>query len=105
MSMSPPLGTLVSGGGSTSGACTRRYYSRRQSALANQNAVNKFTYVDVVVIRGTAPAPLEAGRKAWIIATFESLADRPGSAFAGIPPGAAYSIEFEDGSTAEVHES
>lgn len=38
----------------------------------------------------------------WVVGVFD---DRPGGYFDQFPPGTIYSIEFEDGSSVEVHES
>ncbi len=64
----------------------------------------KFTYDDIVMIRGGAPAKFRPGARAWVIAVFETREKRPGKYFDAFPNGAVYTIEFEDGFTAEVHE-
>lgn len=64
--------------------------------------MTKFTYDDIVNVISSAPAELRPGARAWIVGVFE---DRPGKYFESFPPGIVYSIEFEDGSSLEVHES
>jgi len=67
--------------------------------------MTKFIYDDVVTVH-TAPSHFpNPGAKGWVIAVFPDRASRPGSAFEKFPDGPVYTIEFEDGSTAEVHES
>ena len=62
-----------------------------------------FTFNDVVRIKATAPAMCRPGALAWIIAVFTE--SRPGSSFDEFPPGTVYSVEFEDGSAIDIHES
>lgn len=64
--------------------------------------MNKYTYDDVVKVLDTAPTELRPGMKAWVVGVFE---DRPGKYFDIFPPGVVYTIEYEDGSSAEIHES
>jgi hypothetical protein len=61
----------------------------------------KFTYNDIVRVKpGTEAA---TGRdRAWVVGIFE---DRPGDYFNKFPDGVIYTVEFEDGSSTEVHES
>jgi hypothetical protein len=63
--------------------------------------MSKFDYGDVVRVVGDAPAHLGPGQKAWIVGVF---GDRPGKYFDQFPEGIVYSIEYEDGSSLEVHE-
>lgn len=65
----------------------------------------KFTYDDIVRIRKDSPGLLRPGERAWIIAVFEDKNARPGNAFDAFPEGTVYTIEFEDGTTEEIHES
>ena len=61
----------------------------------------KFTYDDIV--RVSEPANSQScGRKAWVVGVFET---RPGPYFDKFPPGPVYTVEFEDGSSEEVHET
>lgn len=64
--------------------------------------MTKFTYDDIVKVVVQAPEALRPGKRAWIVGVFD---DRPGSYFDKFPPGTVYSIEFEDGSSLEIHES
>ena len=64
----------------------------------------RFTYGDVVLVRAEPIAQSMAGKRAWIIAVFPDRASRPGSALDALPDGPAYTVEFEDGTTAELHE-
>jgi hypothetical protein len=61
----------------------------------------KFTYNDVVRVKDDAAVGLRRDR-AWIVGIFE---DRPGPYFDKFPEGVVYTIEFEDGTSGEVHES
>jgi hypothetical protein len=62
----------------------------------------KFNYDDIVRVKANARAELRPGERAWIVSVFEQ---RPkGSYFDRFPEGVVYSIEFEDGSSTEVHE-
>jgi len=61
-----------------------------------------FNYDDVVKVRRDASSELRPGAKAWIVGVFET---RPGKFFDKFPEGIVYSIEFEDGSSIEIHEA
>jgi hypothetical protein len=61
----------------------------------------KFNYDDVVQVRSDASSELRPGAKAWIVSVFET---RPGPYFNKFPEGVVYTIEFEDGSSLEIHE-
>lgn len=61
----------------------------------------KFSYDDIVQVRLTANSDLRPGAKAWIVGVFDT---RPGPYFDKFPEGAVYTIEFEDGSSLEIHE-
>jgi hypothetical protein len=61
----------------------------------------KFTYNDIVKVSGDAGPELRRGR-AWVVGIFEQ---RPGHYFDRFPDGVVYTIEFEDGTSEEVHES
>ncbi|MDP3669273.1 MAG: hypothetical protein Q8R69_06250 [Telluria sp.] len=60
----------------------------------------KFSYNDIVRVRLEAPPELRRDR-GWIVGIFE---DRPGPYFDKFPKGVVYTIEFEDGTSDEVHE-
>ena len=62
-----------------------------------------FTYDDTVVVLPSVGVPTLVGRKASIVGIFEE--PRTGSFFEKFPPGVVYSVEFEDGSSMEIHES
>ena len=64
--------------------------------------MTKFTYDDIVKVLADAPSDQRPGERAWVVGVFE---DRPGKYFGAFPPGIVYSIEFEDGSSIQVHES
>ena len=64
--------------------------------------MTKFTYDDVVKVLESAPAELRPGCKAWIVGVFEKPS---GKYFSAFPDGVVYTVEFEDGSSTEVHES
>ena len=64
--------------------------------------MTKFTYNDIVKISKYASKKSRPGEKAWIIGVFE---ERPGKYFDSFPEGTVYSIEFEDGTSIEIHES
>lgn len=60
-----------------------------------------FNYDDIVKVRSSAINGLHSGKKAWIVGIFET---RPGPYFDKFPEGVVYSIEFEDGTSMEIHE-
>ncbi len=62
----------------------------------------KFTYNDIVRVRERASS--RAGLRAWVIAVFADRQARPGATLQAFPEGPVYTVEFEDGSTAEMHE-
>lgn len=66
--------------------------------------MSKFFYDDVVKVVDSASAELRPGCKAWVVGIFETQ-DRQGNYFNKFPEGVVYTIEFEDGSSTEVHES
>ncbi|OOG49137.1 hypothetical protein B0E50_06990 [Rhodanobacter sp. C01] len=66
-----------------------------------EGADMKFTYDDIVWA-SEASNPQVPRRKAWIVGIFES---RPGPYFDQFPPGPVYTVEFEDGSSTEIHEA
>lgn len=63
----------------------------------------KFNYDNVVRVCFDAPVALRPGSKAWIVGvTAES--NRRGSHYDAFKPGDVYTIEFEDGTSIDVHE-
>jgi hypothetical protein len=60
----------------------------------------KFTYNDIV--RVSTDSEQRFTKKAWIVGIFETRPE--GGYFDRFPEGVVYSIEFEDGSSIEVHE-
>ena len=64
--------------------------------------VPKFNYGGTVKIRVDASDELRPGSRAWIVGVFET---RPGPYFDKFPPGIVYTVEYEDGSAQQVHES
>jgi hypothetical protein len=61
-----------------------------------------FDYDDIVKVRDNADLDQRPNAKAWIVGIFET---RPGEYFNKFPEGIIYSIEFEDGSSIEIHEA
>jgi hypothetical protein len=61
-----------------------------------------FNYDDIVKVRIQADKELRPGEKAWIVGIYE---DRPGPYFDKFPAGVVYSIEYEDGTSTQVHET
>jgi hypothetical protein len=61
----------------------------------------KFTYNDIVKVSEDAD-PLLRRDRAWVVGIFEH---RPSRYFDRFPDGVVYTIEFEDGTSEEVHES
>ncbi len=50
----------------------------------------------------SATPEMRPGEKAWIVGVFES---QPGKYFEKFPEGVVYTIEFEDGTSTEAHET
>jgi hypothetical protein len=63
----------------------------------------KFTWHNSVQIQGGAPADLRPGSPASIVGVVEK-GERQGSYFDCFPEGVICTVEFEDGSSVEVHE-
>ena len=61
----------------------------------------KFNYDDTVRVCPDVIPELRPGATAWVVGVFET---RSGSYFDKFPDGVIYTIEFEDGSSADVHE-
>ncbi|WP_095207330.1 hypothetical protein BGP89_14335 [Luteimonas sp. JM171] len=65
--------------------------------------MSKFDFDDIVcAIAGLPESRL--GLKAWIVG-ITSPESRRGSYYEQFPPGEIYTVEFEDGSSVDVHES
>ena len=62
----------------------------------------KFNYDDIVYVRPEANIGSRAGKRAWIVGIFEKRPE--GGYFDQFPTGVVYTLEFEDGSSIEVHE-
>lgn len=62
----------------------------------------KFNYGDIVLVSSGSAAEIRPGDRAWVVGVFEQRPE--GGYFDKFPLGVVYSIEFEDGSCAEVHE-
>jgi hypothetical protein len=62
----------------------------------------KFTYDDIVRVLVSSSTKLTTSKKAWVVAVIEKSL---GSHFDQFPPGVVYTVEFEDGSATDVHES
>jgi len=62
----------------------------------------QFAYDDVVRVRPTAELVSRVGHRAWVVGIFAE--PRPGAYFERFPRGVVYTVEFEDGSSAEIHE-
>ena len=67
--------------------------------------MSKYAYDEIVIVREGIASGVPSGTKGWVIAVFADTASRPGTAFDHFPDGAVYTLELEDGSTAELHES
>ncbi len=63
----------------------------------------KFIYDDVVEILPNQGVVDRIGEQAWVVGIFEKKPD--GQYFKSFPEGVIYSVEFEDGSSTEVHEN
>jgi len=62
----------------------------------------KFDYDDIVRVHPGAPAAARPGERAWVVGILENGPKR--GYFDTFPPGVIYLVEFEDGSSTEVHE-
>lgn len=63
-----------------------------------------FTWDDIVIVTEAAPKHLRPGSRAWIVGV-SGEDQRSGSYREQFPTGTVYTIEFEDGSDAQAHES
>ncbi|WP_339834724.1 hypothetical protein [uncultured Parvibaculum sp.] len=66
--------------------------------------MTSFTFGDIVRVKNEASQELRPDAKAWIVMVHAGPT-RWGAYFETFPPGVVYSIEYEDGSSTEVHES
>lgn len=66
-------------------------------------AMPKFTWGDLVRISEGAPAKVRPGSAAEVVGLSEE-SERRGSYLDQFPRGVVYTVEFEDGNSAEVHE-
>lgn len=64
--------------------------------------MTKYSYNDTVRVRHDSGSVDNRGRTAWIVGIFEH---RPGPYFDKFPDGVVYSVEFDDGSSTEFHET
>ena len=62
----------------------------------------KFSYDDIVRIKPNAEFSSRRNERAWIVGIFEKWP--VGGYFDKFPIGVVYSVEFEDGTSTEVHE-
>lgn len=62
----------------------------------------KFTWDDRVIVRCTGEQAQRNGACAWIVGV--TAEPRQGKYYEQFPPGAVYSVEFEDGMALEIHE-
>lgn len=69
-----------------------------------KESVPKFTWGDIVRISDNAPAIMRPGSPAEIVGISEQH-QRHGSYLRQFPSGVVYTVEFEDGNDAGVHES
>lgn len=63
----------------------------------------KFTYDDVVRIRADAALVLRPGSRAWVVGV-TAADNRCGVYYDAFKPGNVYTIEYEDGSSIDLHE-
>lgn len=64
---------------------------------------SKFTYGDIVKIKLTSLKRSREGAQAWIVGVFDTE-EMKGGYFDQFDQGIVYTIEFEDGSSIEIHE-
>jgi hypothetical protein len=67
-------------------------------------AMTRFTWNDIVSLTSDAPIVGRRRQRAWVVGIHD-VDHRTGEFFLEFPPGNVYTVEFEDGSSAEVHES
>jgi hypothetical protein len=61
----------------------------------------RFTYNDIVRISKTSSPSQRCGERAWVVAVIE---DRDRFPLAQFHPGVVYTVEFENGDAADIHE-
>lgn len=61
-----------------------------------------FTYSDIVMVSHHAPMNYRRGSKGWIVDIIEN---RERFKLPTLPDGIVYTIEYEDGSSVDAHES
>lgn len=66
--------------------------------------MSNFTYDDIVRVSATSGGKAAPARRAWIVGVFETDKEL-GPYWKEFPPGVVYTVEFEDGSSTEVHEN
>ena len=66
--------------------------------------MTKFTYNDIVTVIKNSALELRPGEKAWVVSVLSGN-KRPKHLIDEFPNGYTHTIEFEDGSAKEVHES
>jgi hypothetical protein len=66
--------------------------------------MTKFTWNDTVQIKQSAPAQYCRGEPASVVG-ISLKSDRRGAFLEAFPEGIVYTIEFEGGSSVEIHES
>lgn len=62
----------------------------------------RFACNDIVLV--TSPGSARLGQRAWVVDIIEEKS-RQGRHFLRFAPGIVYTVEFEDGSSADVHEN
>lgn len=65
--------------------------------------MNKYTWNDIVTTKATAPKKTRPGERAWVVGIM-TQEGRKGDFLKEFPEGTVYTIEFEDGSDAQVKE-
>lgn len=82
------------------GAQPRSFWIRKPSLRSFDMPL--FNYDDRVRVIHGASSHLRPGSDAWVVGIFE---ERPlGAYFADFPDGVIYTIDFDDGQAADVHE-
>lgn len=89
--------------GSEDWATQIEQHVRELIVASRRESIAKFTWGDSVLISEDAPANLRPGSPAEIVGISE-LHQRHGSYLLRFPGGVVYTVEFADGSDAEVHE-
>lgn len=79
----------------------RGWITMGSRAFPSIDSMAKYSYGDIVRARESAPPELRPGSKAWIVGVEET---RAGHHYDQFPPGTIYTIEFEDGTSTDIHE-